>query len=67
MVTFTKIDMYGNGRFLFMWGGGGMLMLHKNRRIKVLNGLVSKRELVMGKLISDHPSPFCSFVGSVEV
>ena len=47
ILMFNKIAMYENGRFLFR--GGSMLRLHTDRRIKISNGLVSKRELVIGK------------------
>ena len=44
-----------------------MLRLPMDRIIKVPNGLVSKRELAIGKLVRDHPSLFWCFVGPVEV
>ena len=43
-----------------------MLRLHTDRILKVPNGLVSKRQLAIGKLIRDHPSPFRRVVGPVE-
>ena len=47
--------------------GAHILKLHKDRIIKIHNGLVSKRELAIGKLNRDHSSPFRRCIGPVEV
>ena len=48
------------------WGVGDH-RLHTDRSSKIPNGLVSKWELVIVKLIRDHSSIFWRFVGPVEV